>query len=246
MARVVLAEQCRLQRDVDAPHLRAAHLAGNSECDRPGAGCHVDGDALSPAPAQRLDCLLCKQLARRTGDEDAVTDEQVESAKRVVALDARNRLAVDASRNHRRVALLRRSVEHAVEQVRRQRSAEHLGHQLLGVVPPEVAVPVVDRLRFVDLANGFLDVFGDGDGWHCPRMVSARSPARARWRVPVDSSAGSRPVRTMRARPAHPGRAFILRALRARGHRPAFSALSAAARPSCDGFVEAEPQATRR
>ena len=113
--RVVLAERRRVHRDVDTPDISVPHLVGDGERHRAGTGCNVDGDALPAPPAQRLDRLLREQLARCPRYENAFPHEQIEAAKRVVALDARNRLAVDTPRDHRREPLLRRAVEHAVE-----------------------------------------------------------------------------------------------------------------------------------
>ena len=39
----------------------------------------------------------------------------------------------------------------------------------------EGPVPMIDRRRLVDLPNCFFDVFGDGYGGHCPRMVGGRA-----------------------------------------------------------------------
>src|ERR1022692_798568 len=174
---VVLAQRRRVRRDIDTPDIRGAHLVGDGKRDRACTGCNIDGDTLSATPSQRPDRLLGEQLARRSRDENTFSHQQIEPAKRVVALDARNRLTVDPPRHHCRKPFPRRAVEHAVEESWCELSAEHLCHQLLRVVAPEVAVPMVDRRRPVDLAYCVVDVLGDGCGGHCPRMVSARMTA---------------------------------------------------------------------
>ena len=143
--------------------------------------------ATGPAPVATSTATRCPRRHRSAliassasssldarGTKTPSLTSMIESAKRVVAFDARDRLTVDPPRHHGRKPFLRRGVEHAVQESGCQFSAEHLGHQLLGIVAPEVAVPMVDRRRLVDLAYGFLDVLGDGCGGHGPRMVSAR------------------------------------------------------------------------
>ena len=110
-----------------------------------GARGHIDGDAPVSAPAHRANRLVGEQLTRDAWYEDSSTHAQVETAEEEVSRDLGDRLASDAARDHGgEPAALCRS-ESRPPRLRRQRLAQRLRHQLLGVIARERRLPVVNR-----------------------------------------------------------------------------------------------------